>query len=128
MIHVTAAIFFKNNHVLLAQRKKTSVRPLLWELPGGKQEPGEDLKSCLKRELREEFEIQAEIGAFFMKHRHSYPDLELMLHAFYIHKSSGEFQLRAHQRIQWIPVNEFGNYSVAEADVPILEALSAGVD
>ena len=128
MIHVTAAIIFnEDNRILLAQREKTSVRPLLWELPGGKQEPGEDLRSCLKRELLEEFEIQVEVGPFFMKHRHAYPDLELMLHAFYIQNTTGEFQLKAHRQIQWVSVNEFFHYSLAEADIPILEALAAEI-
>lgn len=58
MIDVTAAIIQKNNSILICQRPEGKNYASLWEFPGGKVEPGESLETCLKRELREELDIE----------------------------------------------------------------------
>src|SRR6056297_2644482 len=118
MIHVTAGIIIRESKVLIAQRAGNQVRPFRWELPGGKRNEKESLKECLKRELFEEFGTIGDIGDLFMTHHHSYPDLELMLHAFFVKSLEGNIQLLAHQNIAWINVSEYSACKFAEADVP----------
>lgn len=48
--------------VLMGRRKATGMRPDLWELPGGKVEPGEASKVALGREWREELGVEIEVG------------------------------------------------------------------
>lgn len=43
-----------NGDVLLVRQYRHAVRSDLWEIPAGKIEPGEDVLSCARRELREE--------------------------------------------------------------------------
>jgi 8-oxo-dGTP diphosphatase len=124
MIHVTAGIITRDNKVLVAQRGIHQTRSFLWELPGGKVHENETLKECLKRELFEEFAIQANIGDLFMAHHHVYPDLELTLSAFFVNSFKGEIKLLAHHNIAWIDFNEFTNFNFADADVPIMKKLS----
>ena len=123
MIDVTAGIIIREGRVLIAQRKEGKSRALLWELPGGKANKNETLEYCLKRELNEEFGVDARIGERFMSHRHIYPDLELTLHAFYVTEMRGELQLNEHRRISWIKVENYTKYEMAEADLPIMEEL-----
>ncbi len=58
MLQVTCAIIEKNGKILCAQRSEKMNLPLKWEFPGGKIEENESLEACLKREIREELEIE----------------------------------------------------------------------
>jgi ADP-ribose pyrophosphatase len=49
-----------NGDVLLVRQYRHAVRSVLWEIPAGKIEPGEDALSCARRELREETGYVAE--------------------------------------------------------------------
>ncbi len=53
--------------MLIAQRPLEGLLGGLWEFPGGKQEAGETLPDCLRRELREELAIEVEVGELFMQ-------------------------------------------------------------
>lgn len=64
MKQVTAAVIEKDGRVLIAQRKTGDALAGKWEFPGGKLEPGETPEACLRRELREEFGVETEIGDF----------------------------------------------------------------
>ncbi|RMG32536.1 MAG: (deoxy)nucleoside triphosphate pyrophosphohydrolase [Methanobacteriota archaeon] len=59
IIPVVAGIVWNEGRILLAQRLKTDrTFPGKWEFPGGKIEPGEHPKDALKRELKEELNLQ----------------------------------------------------------------------
>lgn len=55
---VAAAVIMEEGRVLVAQRREN----LLWEFPGGKLEPGEEAREALARELREELDVEIEVG------------------------------------------------------------------
>ncbi|MGM0613860.1 MAG: (deoxy)nucleoside triphosphate pyrophosphohydrolase [Bacteroidota bacterium] len=124
MIDVTAGIIIREGKILIAQRKRGKNRELLWELPGGKANENETLEECLKRELNEEFGVDAGIGERFMSHHHKYPDMELTLHAFYVTELKGKLQLNEHKRIAWIKSEDYTKYDITEADLPIMEELT----
>lgn len=124
MIHVMAGIIFRQGKILIAQRKKDKERALLWELPGGKAIRNEPFEDCLKRELSEEFGVNVSIGEQFMSNHHIYPDMELTLHAYFVTITSGEPQLYVHRNIEWINVEDYTKYKIAEADLPIMKELT----
>ncbi|MBR6029302.1 MAG: HAD-IA family hydrolase [Clostridia bacterium] len=58
MTEVAAGIIFREDGCVLAARRGSGRRNAhLWEFPGGKREAGEDILSCLRRELMEELSL-----------------------------------------------------------------------
>jgi 8-oxo-dGTP diphosphatase len=53
---------FLPRQLLAAQRSSPPTLAGLWELPGGKTEPGESAREGLRRELREELGVEIEMG------------------------------------------------------------------
>jgi mutator protein MutT len=53
-LQVVAGFIVENDRVLLAQRLLDDAFPGMWECPGGKLEPGEDMWEALQREMAEE--------------------------------------------------------------------------
>lgn len=61
MIHAVKALVVKDNKYLFVKRAAdSSFFPGLWDLPGGKVEPGEELGKALAREVREETGLSIE--------------------------------------------------------------------
>lgn len=58
MIPVVVAILLRDESFLMCQRPESKIYPLHWEFPGGKVEAGETPFEALRRELREELEIE----------------------------------------------------------------------
>ena len=61
-ITVTAAVIQRDGQVLLARRPSRGLLGGMWEFPGGKQEPGEELEQTLQREIREELAVEIAVG------------------------------------------------------------------
>ena len=57
-----AAIIERGGRVLVSQRGPGVGHPGRWEFPGGKREPGERDVEALARELREELDVEVDIG------------------------------------------------------------------
>ena len=72
MTTVTCAIIEKEGKILIARRAEDQKLAGKWEFPGGKVEDGESPEECLKRELEEEFGIQAEVGESITSKKHQY--------------------------------------------------------
>src|SRR5206468_11634339 len=72
-IRVVAGVLVRDGKALVCKRSPVRPHAGKWEFPGGKAEPGETLAETLRRELREELGIVAEIGEELWRTRHDYP-------------------------------------------------------
>ncbi|WP_428036704.1 Nudix family hydrolase [Amphritea sp.] len=126
LIHVAAAaIFNESGELLLALRDKAQHQGGLWEFPGGKVEPGEDVRSALARELLEELGITIDQSATspLIQVPYHYPDKSVLLDVFRVNRFSGEAYGREGQPLNWVKLNELSAYQFPAANKPIVSAL-----
>lgn len=127
MITVAAGILMRDGHVLVCQRKRDGAFPLKWEFPGGKVEPGEDVRACLIRELREELAIEADLGPEVSRLQHTYPNgFAVQLVFFQIAAYAGELTNNAFEQIMWSERGQLTCFDFLEADVPLVAKLARG--
>jgi 8-oxo-dGTP diphosphatase len=127
MKEVTAAIILKDNKVLIAQRTPDDKLAGKWEFPGGKTETRETPQECLKREIREELDVEIEVLNFFGESIYTYHGGTIKLVAFWCKWVSGEFSLNVHSHIVWVNHYELNLYDFAPADIPLVEKLKAAM-
>ena len=72
LVRVAAAVVWSENRLLLTRRPPGGPLGLLWELPGGKLEPGESPERALVREIREELGVGARPGEVIAIETHEY--------------------------------------------------------
>jgi len=122
-IIVAAAVIKNNGKVLIAQRPASYHMGLKWEFPGGKIEPGEDAASCLKREIKEELDLDIEVGSELMVVEHQYPDRKVVLHCHWCRYLRGEAKALECVSFKWVSAGEMKSYDFAEADRPVVDFL-----
>ncbi len=120
---VTAAIVINGGKVLIAQRGVGDRLEGKWEFPGGKVKPGETAPACLKREIREEFDIEIEVLDKLGESVYSYENGTIRLIAYICRWTSGTVKLNVHSNIKWVDVAELRSYDLAPADIPLAEKL-----
>lgn len=111
--------------MLIAQRKRGGRHPLKWEFPGGKVEPGEDPRSALIRELREELGIEAREAAELDSYEVRYgqgPALRLVF--FQVGEFEGEPRNLNFERLVWERPERLAGYDFLEGDRPFLARLA----
>ena len=127
-IVVVAAVIFLGGKALCVQRPENAKEyvSLTWEFPGGKIKPGEYREQALKREIREELDVEIENLEYFTTVEHTYPDFHLVMHAYTCSILKGEPVLKEHVALKWLPVEELDQLDWAAADIPIVEKLMSG--
>ena len=120
---VTAGLIWKEGKLLIATRPKGTHLEGLWEFPGGKQEEGENLKECLKREIEEELGIEVMVDELFLTVDHEYPDKRISLHVFNCTWLKGEPVPEQGQETRWITLTELSKLAFPPPDVRVIETL-----
>lgn len=100
-IQVVAAIIQKDNKILATQRGYGEFKGG-WEFPGGKVEPGELPEDSLKREIREELDIEIEVGELLDTIEYDYSSFHLSMKCFICKMKEGELVLKEHKAAQWL--------------------------
>jgi len=99
---VSGLILNSTNQVLMALRHPTQSPPSVWEIPGGKVEPGEFERAALIREMREELGVKViPLELISVTSIHADRRLNLLLYACVVDEHA---PLRAmeSQQLQWV--------------------------
>ena len=127
-MHVVAAVIEREQRILICQRRGGR-HAHKWEFPGGKIEPGEDARSALMRELREELAIEAVIGALLHTETVRYPDgPAIHLEFFHVTDFSGEPVNLEFEQIVWEERGNLPRYDFLEGDVEFVKKLAAAAN
>ena len=127
MITVAAGILVQDGRILICQRKRDGAFPLQWEFPGGKVEAGEDVQTCLRRELHEELAIDAEIGSEISAFQYTYPNgFEVSLVFLHVPTYTGTMRNQAFEQIVWAEPGQLLRYDFLEADRELVARLAHG--
>lgn len=120
-IPVICAIIERNNKVLVVQRSATMKLPLKWEFPGGKLEKNESEEACLKREIREELNIEIHLEKRLTPSVFSYPDVSVELIPYIARQTGGNLTLSEHARFEYLSKSDLLDLEWAQADIPIVK-------
>ena len=104
--HITRAVAGiirreEDGAVFMQQRRAPQSFDGFWEFPGGKVNPGEDIRAALRRELREETGVVARKIRHFVRRQHRHPGGEVLLDFFDIAAHDGIPQGREGQNCRW---------------------------
>lgn len=126
-IQVAVAII-RNQHgqILITQRALNVPHGGLWEVPGGKLEPGEAAYDAIVREVAEEVGLNIQHAEFLGVIPHTYPNQQVHLHVFEVTAYNGEPNIHDGQlAMHWIEPNEYLQYEFPEANHKIMQLLLA---
>lgn len=124
-IHVVAALIIRDDKVLIAQRKGGAFNGG-WEFPGGKIEPYETPQQALKREIKEELNLDIKVNELLTTVNYDYPDFHLEMDCFLCETDSTNHSLNDHLAIDWISVStETSSVNWVPADIEVFNKLKS---
>lgn len=119
---VTAAVIVDGDALFVTRRQAGVHLEGRWEFPGGKCEPGESLTGSLRRELREELAVDAEIADELFTTTHAYDDRVVELH-FFRARLLGEPVPQLGQEMRWVGRDELDSLEFPPADAELISLL-----
>ena len=120
---VVAAVIEQQDCFLITKRAAGDHLAGCWEFPGGKLESGESLTDALRREMREELDVEIEIGEQIDYVEHAYPNRSVCLH-FYRCQLKGKPRPMLNQQIRWVKRRELTTLEFPLADKALIVRLT----
>lgn len=113
------------NKVQAGKRNADRLVGGMWEFPGGKIEKGETPQEAAKRELKEEFHDEVQIGPQLgetVSYEYDFGIVKLTV--FFAKLLTNNFDLVAHSEVEWLSADEVQKLNWAPADAPLVKELA----
>ncbi len=120
---MTAAVIERSGRFLVTRRQDGAHLAGYWEFPGGKCHPGEGLAGCMARELREELDVDVDVGDELLSITHDYPDRRVELH-FLRCALLSEPSPRLGQDMRWVARRDLTSLEFPPADTELIRMLA----
>jgi mutator protein MutT len=120
---VVAAVIEESAAFLVTRRQKGVHLAGLWEFPGGKIDDGETHAQALAREIREELDVEVEVGDLVFHVTHEYDDRAVALY-FYACALRGTPRPVLGQQMRWVRRSELRTLGFPAADEALIKLLT----
>jgi A/G-specific adenine glycosylase len=118
-----AVIWNEQGQILIDKRQESGLMAGLWEFPGGKIEERETITECIKREIKEELDLEIEVKEHLITINHVYPEFSLTLVVHQCRYLEGEPKPLECSEIRWVSVAELEQFIFPAANIKIIETL-----
>ena len=122
IVEVVAALIFAEGRILAAQRGSGAFKGL-WEFPGGKIEATERPEAALIREIKEELNLDIEVGEFFRLIEYEYEEFTLSMRCYICSLKSETLTLSEHLAYVWLRMGQLDSIDWLPADREIISDL-----
>jgi mutator protein MutT len=121
------ALIFRDDCILLVERGKEPLKGY-WSLPGGVVEAGETLEQAIRREVREETNLEIEIVQTLeiferiMRDADGRPEYHYVLIDYLCRSPSGDPKPADDAaRVEWVRRDELPRYRITEGTEPVIQ-------
>lgn len=121
---IAVGIIWKRGKILIAQRPPEKLLGGLWEFPGGHRQNNESLQACVRREVKEELDVQVKVGEKIATINHAYSHFSITLHAFHCAWASGRPRAIGCAAWKWVSPNELNDYAFPKANRKVIAMLT----
>lgn len=121
-IRVVAAVIHQEKQVFATARGYGDFKGL-WEFPGGKIEVGESAQQALVREIKEELNLDIQVGELIDTVEYDYPTFHLSMDCFWATIISGKLMLKEAEAGKWLTKNTLDSVVWVPADILILDRI-----
>lgn len=118
-----AVISNQQGKILIDRRKTEGEMGGLWEFPGGKIEAGETVEECIKREIKEELDLEIIVGDRLTTITHNYKTFDVTLYVHNCRYLSGKPEPLECEEIRWIDPWLMDQYQFPKANVQIIDLI-----
>lgn len=122
-INVVAAVIMNEGKVFATQRGYGEFKDG-WEFPGGKVEAGESPEEALCREIREELEVEVNVGDLIDTIEYDYPAFHLSMKCYACTIAGGSPHLLEHEAARWLSADQLDSVAWLPADITLIPKIA----
>ena len=116
-------MIFKDGRVFATERGYGEFKDG-WEFPGGKIEPGESPEDALRREIREELEVEVNVGELIDIIEYDYPAFHLSMKCYACTIADGNPHLLEHEAAKWLSSTQLNSVDWLPADITLIPKIA----
>jgi A/G-specific adenine glycosylase len=121
--HMTAGIVYRDDHILITQRKPEGLLGGLWEFPSDKIKDGETAEAACVRQIADAVNLSVKTIIQITRIKHAYTHFRITLEVFHCQYLGGTIRLRGPINYKWIRLCDIPTYPFPAANYKFIPLL-----